>query len=189
MEYVAIGCGVTQAVVFTVAVAGKARGVRAFHAFARSLVEARLVRRGWRTGAAACVILVEAAVVPLLATPGSAALGFAVAATLCAVLTGAVTLTLLRRIPASCLCFGARPSRMGWPHAVRNAILAAVAGLGYATATAAGAAGATGAHPVRAAGVAVAVCAGAVGALLLIRFDDLAHIFHPADSLDRSVLR
>ncbi|GAA3069185.1 MauE/DoxX family redox-associated membrane protein [Streptosporangium carneum] len=185
MEYVAIGCGVVQAVVFAVAVAGKTRGAGAFHAFARSLVETRLVKRRWRTGAATCVILAEAAVAPLLLAPGSAAFGFAVAASLSALFTGAVALTLLRRIRASCLCFGARRSPMGWPHVVRNAILTAVGVLGHAATTAVSAAS----PPVHAEGVVVAVLAGAVGALLLIRFDDLAHIFQPVDSPDRSVLR
>ncbi|MEV7006958.1 MauE/DoxX family redox-associated membrane protein [Streptosporangium sp. NPDC051022] len=184
MEYVAIGCGVTQAAVFAVAVAGKARGAEAFRAFARSLAETRLVNRRWRTGAAIGMVVAETAAVLLLAVPGAAALGFAVATALCALLTGAVALTVLRRTGASCLCFGARPSRLGWAHVVRNAILTAVCGLGLAAVTAGPAP-----PPVRAEGLLVAVLAGAAGALTIIRFDDLAYLFQPVDSSDRSVPR
>ncbi len=183
MEYVAIGCGAVLVVVFAVAVVGKARGAGAFRAFAHSLVETRLVTRRWRTGAAAGVISAEAAVVLLLVTPGAAGPGFAVATTLSAVLTGAVALTVLRRVRASCLCFGARPSPMGWSHVFRNAVLAAVGGLGHATATAAPW------PPVRAEGAVVAVLAGTAGALLLIRLDDLVRLFQPVDSSNGSVLR
>ncbi|GAA4187390.1 hypothetical protein GCM10022252_20820 [Streptosporangium oxazolinicum] len=186
--YVAIACGVVQIVVFAAAVVGKARDAEAFRAFARSLVETRLVAPRWRTGTATGVILAEVSAVLLLATPGAAAPGFAVAAALCAVLTGGVAATLLRRVRASCLCFGTRSSPMGWPHLVRNALLTAVAALGYAATTVAAVPSA-----IRAEGVAVAVLAGLVGALLLIRFDDLVHIFQPpgspAGSPDRSVLR
>jgi hypothetical protein len=98
------------------------------------------------------------------------------AATLTSVLTAGVTRVVRQQTPARCACFGSRTARpLGREHVLRNAALLAVI-LG----------GLTGSRllPGRPTigGVIVAVAAGAIVALLFIRWDDIFGLFassHP----------
>jgi hypothetical protein len=92
---------------------------------------------------------------------------------LLAVFTAGVALAVRRGTGARCACFGAAEQPLGARHLVRNGLLLAavgVAALGIAVASA---------QPLGPAGTAMAVSAGAVGALLLIRLDDLVDLFMP----------
>ncbi|GGS83218.1 MauE/DoxX family redox-associated membrane protein [Nonomuraea spiralis] len=170
MDLLAVGCGVALVVVFGAAVAGKARDLPAF---ARSLDAGGLVRRRWRGWAAGAVVAAESAVVVLLVAPVPPRYGFALAAAVSTVLTGAVVFTVARRTPASCLCFGGPPRTLGPVHVVRNVLLTGVSVLGYVAGGAPAAAVLAGAL----AQSAVAGLAGAVAALLLIKIDDLRSVF------------
>ncbi|NRQ37888.1 hypothetical protein HII36_39575 [Nonomuraea sp. NN258] len=180
MGYLAVGCGAVLVVVFAAAIIGKARAPAAF---ARSLPETGLVPVRWRGWAAGALLAAEAAVVVLLLVPGQAVHGFAAAAALCALLTAGTGVTVARRVPASCLCFGG-PARPLEPlHVARNAVLTGVAALGWLAGPAAGLGASPAAGPflggpaARLDGVAAAALAGAVCALLLIRLDDLRSVF------------
>ena len=164
MGYLAVGCGAVLVVVFAAAVIGKARDPAAF---ARSLVETRLVTRRWRTWVATGVLVTETAVVVLLLVPGLAVYGFAAATALSAALTAVAGITVARRVQAPCLCFGGPAQPMGPVHVVRNAVLTGTGVLGLLT----------GGPAAQFEGVAVAALTGAVGALLLIRLDDLRSVF------------
>ncbi|YCK39189.1 MauE/DoxX family redox-associated membrane protein [Actinomadura sp. ATCC 39365] len=166
MDVLAVGCGVALVVVFGAAVVGKARDLPAF---ARSLEGSRLVGRRWRAWVAGGVVVVESAVVVLLVAPGTTWYGFALATAVSAILTGAVALTVARRTPAPCLCFGGPPRDLEPVHLVRNAMLTGVSVLGLAT-------GGPLAPPEMEQSV-VAGLAGAVAALLFIKIDDLRSVF------------
>ncbi|OKI81719.1 MauE/DoxX family redox-associated membrane protein [Micromonospora sp. CB01531] len=95
---------------------------------------------------------------------------------LLAVLTTGVVLAVRRGTGARCACFGATERPLGRRHVVRNGILlASVAGALVAVALGA-------AYPLAPAGAAVALAAGAVGALILIRLDDLLDLFLPVST-------
>jgi hypothetical protein len=90
--------------------------------------------------------------------------GLVCAVGLFGVLTAAVWRAVARRTGAVCRCFGAAKAVLGRRHVVRNALLLLVAVLGLAI-------------PVESVDPLVAAAAGALGAVLVIRFDDLAELF------------
>ena len=96
-----------------------------------------------------------------------AVVGLVLAAGLFGVLTVAVWRAVTRRTGAVCRCFGPARTVLGRRHVVRNGLLLLVAMLGLATPV-------DSVDPVVAA---VAAGAGALGAVLVIRFDDLADLF------------
>jgi hypothetical protein len=85
------------------------------------------------------------------------------------VLTGAVWRAVARRSGAVCRCFGPARTVLAHRHVVRNALLLLVAVVGMAAS-----------FVVDSAAVGPAVVAaaiGALGAVLVVRFDDLAELF------------
>ena len=95
-----------------------------------------------------------------------AAAGFAVAAGLLAVFTGAIVLSLRRGNAAPCRCFGASSTPLGPRHVARNAVLVALALLGLVAALVPG--------PADLAGLVVAGAAGVVAGVTITAFDDIA---------------
>jgi hypothetical protein len=126
--------------------------------------------------AAVAIIQVTAAIAAVTGAPGSVptatiALGCAIALT--SVLAAGITVVIRSGRHATCACFGARSGRqLNGSHLARNAgllVLLLVAMVGNQIRHG---------RPVPAAAI-VAIAAGAIIALLLIRFDDLAELFAP----------
>src|SRR5262249_56896128 len=93
-------------------------------------------------------------------------MGLAAAAGVPAVMTAVLARSLRRGARVRCRCFGAGAADVTGGHLVRNGIVIAVALLGLVGATIGGRSSAG--------GVAVAVVAGVIGGVLLVRWDDLA---------------
>jgi hypothetical protein len=173
------------ACVYGTSAAAKLISRRNYRAFRDGLAETALVPRQWlavvaavlagaETGAAG--ILAASAVLAVTAGVGSvlvATIALGCGILLTSVLTAGVTVVIRNGTHAACACFGARSSRkISGSHLARNVsfLVLQLAGLicnefrhGRAAPAAA----------------IVAVAAGAVIALLLIRFDDLVELFVP----------
>jgi hypothetical protein len=192
MSHVSVGLLAALWCVFAASGGSKVRSRAAQRAFAESLrplplLPGRLVAPVAVLVTAAEVVLVlgigwsvvaVAAGWPVVRLGGGAAL--ALTGLLLAVLTVGVVLAVRRDTGASCACFGASQQPLGWRHVVRNSILLAM------TATALGTVLLARPHPLPLAGVLIALVAGATGALLLIRLDDLVDLFLPATTTTRT---
>ena len=175
MSYLLVFSRCLLALVFLASAASKLRGRTAFRAFADSLRAMNLLPTRLVLPLAAVVAMAET-MVPLLLVPLPAAavatVGFTVAAALLAAFTVAVAVVLRRGVAVSCRCFGeAAAARFGRHHLVRNIVLTGIAGIGAHASL--GDPGMT----VRAAVLAVPL--GVVGALVVVRLDDLAALFVP----------
>lgn len=176
------------ALVFLASAAGKLSGRHAFRTFADSLRTMDLLPARLVVPVAGAVVVAEAAVPPLLLVPllpvppgapvdtvGSTVttVGFAVATALLAAFTVAVAAVLRRGASVSCRCFGGGAAApFGRHHLVRNTMLTVTAATGgYA---------ALGAPGTSARTAVVAVPLAVVGALVVVRLDDLAALFRPA---------
>jgi hypothetical protein len=186
------GAVVALWVVFAVSAAGKSTGVRRQGAFAESLRPLALIPERLLAPTALAVTGAEIVVVAGLTwaflgiatgsagTRSVAIAALVLAAALLAVLTGGIAVALNRGTTASCACFGAAERPLSRRHLVRNGVLFLIAVAG---------AGVAGQVPVAAVdppAVLLAGATGAVGALVLIRFDDLVDLFTPASPAGRS---
>jgi hypothetical protein len=193
MGELALAVLVLGAWVFGASAAAKLRGRRAYRSFVAGLRESGLVRREVLPPVAAALACSEAltaaglaaAAVVAGAEPGHAVIpcaetALALAAALTAVLAAGVGVAIRRGTQARCACFGARPGRpLGRPHLVRNLVLLAAFGAGLAAVPLAGGPGAP-------AAAALAAAAGSLAALLIIRWEDLADLFTPAQAPRRT---
>jgi hypothetical protein len=174
MGYVVLGLRCLVGLVFVASVVGKLRGRESY---ARFVVTAGQLGSGWVTTRVPVrvlsggVIAAEAATVVLLVLPATARAGFVLAALLAVAFAAAILTALRRGDRAPCNCFGVSTRPVGRVHLVRNAVLAAAAGLGLAADAATG--------PVEPAGVVAAVVTGAVLAALVVTADDMADLFRP----------
>lgn len=166
MSLLALACRVMLVAVFVVSLVSKVRGRAAYADFRRSVAGWQVVPPRLSEAAAAGAVAGEAAVVALLALPWTVPAGFVAAAIVLAAFTSGIVSTLRRGRVTSCRCFGASAARLGPAHVVRNGLLLAVCVAGLA-----GDALATGSPSV--AGSALAVSAAAIGALFVVRFDDV----------------
>ncbi|WP_326632754.1 hypothetical protein OIE67_46815 [Nonomuraea fuscirosea] len=166
MVHVLVACQVLLATVFVVSAYSKLRSRAALRSFAATLGSLPGTIRFPAALATAVVEVVAAAGLVVLPRAGLAAGGVLLVAFSTWI---AVSLRGGRREP--CRCFGASVTPLGPVHLVRNGLLLLVVGLGAAAAFTGG--------PVTVAGLALAVPAGLVGAVLLIAFDDLADLFLP----------
>ncbi|MGP3916693.1 MauE/DoxX family redox-associated membrane protein [Nonomuraea sp. 10N515B] len=171
MLYLMIACRALLAAVFAIALVGKVRGRTAFDEFTASIVTLGVLPRGMSVVAAYALVAAEAVAVLLLALPWTVPLGFAAAVGTLAVLTGGILAALRGGRQAPCRCFGASATPLGRVHVVRNLVLAAVGGIGLAAWITAGT---SAPNP---AGVVLALVAAGVGALLVVRLDDLMELF------------
>lgn len=171
------------ACVFGASAAAKLRSAKAYRFFRDGLRGTKLLpRRLLPVGAAAlssaeAVIaagLLAAAVQTTVAAPGAilvAEFALAAAALLTLVLATGVAMVIRRGIEAPCACFGANSDRpLGRAQLVRNLSLLAVICAGLAAVPLAHG------RPVMS-GAVLGAIAGAVAALLFIRWDDLAQLF------------
>ncbi|WP_418955694.1 MauE/DoxX family redox-associated membrane protein [Streptomyces tritici] len=166
MYYLGLAARLLLVLVFLAAVVGKTRRRPAFTGFAASLAALRLFPRGLATPVAAATVGAEALTAVLLAVPATAAAGLGLAiAVLAAFVAGILAARRGGRL-VPCHCFGATSAPLGLPHVIRNALLVAVAAVGLAALTAAPGA----VHP---GGLALAAGTAAIGALMVVRMDDL----------------
>lgn len=174
MSYAALGCQWLLVAVFGAAAAGKLTSRQAYAEFVVStgrLLPTRWSR--WRRPAAVGVLVGELVTAMLLVVPATATLGFTAAAGLGLLFGAGVAAALRRGERAPCRCFGISTTPLGRPHLVRNALVAGVA-VGGLTSTLLAPAG-----PVHPAGALVAVAAGLVTAVLVVRLDDVVALFAP----------
>jgi hypothetical protein len=172
------------AVVYGASAISKLRSRQAFSAFRAGLSETALIPAARLRVAAATLAGAESAIAVSAAAAvvtgaflrGASVLAMAALAggvLLTGVLAAGITLVVRRGTRARCACFGSTADLpLGTPHLVRNAILLALLAAGLAGARAGRS------WPGWGAGL-LAVAAGAVAGLLLIRFDDLASLFGP----------
>jgi hypothetical protein len=176
-----VGC------VFAASAVTKLTGRQAYRAFREGLGETGLVPAHLRPAvtallpaaeAALAVGLLVAAGLTAVAAPGAARLAepvLAAAAGLTAALAVGVAVVVRRGTRARCACFGARSARpLGRVHLARNLCLLAVICAGLATNPLTPAA-----HPVTGPVAGLAALAGAVAAVLFVRWDELAGLFLP----------
>ncbi|GAB3435522.1 MauE/DoxX family redox-associated membrane protein [Flindersiella endophytica] len=173
MSYLLLASRVMLAAVFVVALAGKVRSRTAYADFRESVVDWRVLPRRWSVVAAAGTVAGEAAVLLLLALPWRTAttIGFVVGAALLAAFTTGIALALRLGRTATCRCFGASTTKLSAAHLVRNTIL-----IGLCLGGAAGATVADGLERLSWPGVVLALSVAGVGALFVVRFDDLAAV-------------
>ncbi|MGN9907511.1 MauE/DoxX family redox-associated membrane protein [Phytohabitans sp. LJ34] len=163
--YAQLWCQAVIAGVFLLAVSAKARRPAEW---VSSVDAMGIVPAKWTRLVAHAVLVSEAATVILVATPPTAPIGLTSAAALLSIFTAGIARTLRRGNRMACHCFGASTTPLGLPHVMRNLILLALCGLGLVTAV-------SGAGtPPDAAGVALALAAGAVTALFISRMADIA---------------
>ena len=171
--------------VFAVSAGIKLRNRRAYRSFREGLRETALVPESLMSATTAvlcgaegviAVSLLTVAILTAAAVTSARPLAesvLAAAAALTVVLTVGVAAVIRRGTVARCSCFGAGSGRpLGWAHLVRNLALLAVICTGLAAVPLA--------HGQPAlAGAALAAVAGAVAALLFIRWDELVELFAP----------
>ncbi|MGW3562307.1 MauE/DoxX family redox-associated membrane protein [Streptomyces sp. NPDC000941] len=171
MSYLFLGCRALLFAVFLVALTGKVRDRAAFAEFTSSIVALRLLSRRTSAGAAGAIVAGEVAATALLAVTGTALVGLVVAIGLLVAFTTGIVMALRGGRPAPCRCFGASATPMGPIHVVRNLTLAVIGGVGLT-------AGFTdAAWPPQPAGIALTLAMALIGALLVVRLDDLAFLF------------
>lgn len=171
--------------VFAASSAAKLSSRRAYRSFRDGLTEAGVIPRRMLAAAAASLAgaeavaaagLLAAAALTVAASSGATWLAessLAVAVLLTALLAVGVAMVVRRGTRARCACFGARSSRpLGRVQLTRNLCLLVVACTGLAAVPLA-----HGRPPLTA--TVLAAGAGAVAALLFIRWDDLAELFAP----------
>jgi len=174
---VVVGVVALLGAVFVVSATSKVRGGRAFAASLRGL---RLLPSPWVRSVASAVTVSEVVSAGGLAVAGtllvarSAGHGItlaalAVAGVLLLVLTSGIALALRRGTGGRCACFGASERPLGRRHLVRNGLLLVAAVVGIA--------GLGDGQPVRVVGALIAVCAGAIAAVVLIHLDELVDLF------------
>jgi hypothetical protein len=174
--------------VFAASGPAKLRSRPGYHAFRRELGNTKLIPMRLLPTAAASLVgaeavtaagLLAAAGLIAAAAPGAIRLAesaLAAAAVLTAALATGVAMVICRGTQARCACFGAHSTRpLGWVHLARNMCLLAMIGAGLAAVPLA-----HGRPPL--AGTVLSALAGAVAALLFIRWDDLAELFGPIPS-------
>jgi len=166
VEYLQLGCACLIGLVFVVSAVSKARDLDGFAASVPGLlgrVDGRIVRP-----LAMLVLVLEALVPVLLAVPAARRAGFGLACLLLAAFTVAIAGAVRRRRRTTCRCFGASNAPLGRRHLVRNATLLAAALPGALSPG-------DGVPPP--AGLVIAAAAGAVGAVLIVSFDDIVDLF------------
>jgi hypothetical protein len=174
MQYAALTCSYTIALVFAVACVSKLYRASAFREY-REAVRGYLPLTGFAasgfvvTAIAVGAIVAEAAVPVLIAVPRLAEAGLVLAIVLLIVFTGAMSRALRSGLRVACRCFGAASRPPSRSALARNGVLLVVAGAGVVAQWA-------GVPSVPAGGVALCLMTAVVVATLLIFFDDLVSV-------------
>ena len=154
--------------VFAVSASSKLRGRSALAEFVASTRTIGGLSTAWARPVAAGVIVVEAAVAVLAAVPATGTVGLGLAAVVLAGFAVAIARAIRHDRAVSCRCFGPAAAPLSQLHVVRNLVLAGLAVTGLIVGPPAGLA------PV---GVALAVCGGALVAVIAVRFDEIVELF------------
>jgi hypothetical protein len=177
VAYTTIGASILCGLVLLMSVASKVRSRADYAEFVASVPAFGLPSRWTRQFAAATaaaelvtagLLLPAAALVPFGHGHWLAGAGLLFAVALFGVLTAAVWRAVARGTGAVCRCFGPARTRLGRRHVVRNAVLLLAAAIGLVQLSVVDVA-----DPAIAG---LAAAAGALGAVLVIRFDDLAEL-------------
>jgi Methylamine utilisation protein MauE len=168
---IAIGCGTALAVVFLIAMIGKARSLDAFRDFADSIRDMRLVPGVLTFPAAAAVITFELGCVLTLAIPRTMVIGFGLSLLLLAGLTGVVVIVVASGREADCRCFGGSGTRLSMRHIARNVTLLLIAMIGTITRVLAG-----NGSSISTSNRIFAVSVGVLGGLAVARWDDIVFL-------------
>jgi energy-converting hydrogenase Eha subunit A len=173
------------ACVFAASASAKLRSRHAYQSFRAGLRDTRLISERWTTGVASLLCAAEtvtaagllaAAIMALDAVPGARSVteaSLTAACLLTIVLAAGVGAVMRRGTQARCACFGAGAGRqLGGVHMLRNLILLVLLAAGLAGSVLGDG------HPTPAAAI-VGVAAGALAALLIIRWEDLADLLAP----------
>ena len=174
MLYVTIGAQVAVGLVFLSAAVSKCRSRRALAVFRDAF--SQLVPRLRRHAAAiaAAVVTLEWATVVLIAVPGTALAGLAMADAILIVFTAVLASALRRGVATPCRCLGASDRPVSAVHVVRNGLLIAVATPGLAAAIVGGP------SKISLVGGVVAAVAGVLVALGAMVLDDVVELFSDA---------
>ncbi|MEV6201691.1 MauE/DoxX family redox-associated membrane protein [Streptomyces sp. NPDC051771] len=163
------------AVVFAASALGKARAPGAFRTTVR---EMRIVPLRALGPVAVAVPVLEAVLAVAVWVPALTTWAFVLSFGLIAVFTAALASVLRRGIDTSCSCFGASRTRVGPAHLVRNAVLLAATGTGFAASLAAGGPGPVPvAGSLDPAGVFVSLFGAVCVSALVLSTDLLADVF------------
>jgi hypothetical protein len=169
VTYLALACRAAVGITFLVSAVGKLRSRSAFRAFASWLAALPVpLARSQPRAVAGLMAAAEVLIVVLVGLPWTVRPGLALAAVALAVFTAGIWLAVARGTDAQCQCFGVSASPLGRRHAVRDALLAAVAVAGAA---------AVGSSVARPAWTAMSLGAGLFVAVLVVFLDDLAVLF------------
>ncbi|MEO7733899.1 MAG: MauE/DoxX family redox-associated membrane protein [Kofleriaceae bacterium] len=164
MTALELGCRALVAVVLGVAAAGKLRDLEAFTETLRDFgVPARLARPPL------AVVIASLEVISVALLVAAPVLGDALAFALLAIFTLGLARAARSGRQVACRCFGARTAPVGAAQLVRNAVILAVIGLGFAASLARHAALAL---PTQV----IAIACGALGGAAIVRWDDLAYL-------------
>jgi hypothetical protein len=165
----AVGCRALLAVILGLALVGKISSRAALRSFAQSLAVLPWLSRR-RLPAALAIAAAEGTGAVLLALPGTASAGLALAAVLMAVFTAVPAVFLRQGTELTCRCFGVREATIGRSHVLRNgiALCAAVAGLAASQASSPG----TRWNPV-------AIGLGVIAGIIFAGWDELAYLLRP----------
>lgn len=174
MQYLALACRVSIAIVFAMAVAGKVVGRGAFREFTRSIVGMEVVSpRAVEVTAAASVtaegLTLVLAVTPLRTTSVAAC---ALAGLLSVAFSVTIVQSLRRGNHAPCRCFGRSATPLGARHIARNAVLLVVSILGVSASLERG--------TLHVPAAIVAAAAGLFVGLIIAAFDDIAELVSPS---------
>jgi hypothetical protein len=194
MDEFVLAVQVVAACVYGASAASKLRSGKAYRVFRAGLGQTGVVPpRG--LSAVAAVLTTGEAVIAVAMTAAGTALVFSAQAArtltvtsltacllLTAVLVGGVAAVIRRGTSVRCACFGSSETGppLGMAHLLRNASLLALVIAGLADGMLASQ---PSAHSVTAGSFAVAVAAGLVCAMFLIRWEDVAYLVAPATAV------
>jgi hypothetical protein len=150
--------------VFAISAFTKLRSRTALRSFASSLV---MLPPRVRLPVGGALAAGEGAAVVLMAIPR---VGLTLSGVLLCAFSAAIAFSVRRGLRVSCRCFGFAASQLGPVHLMRNGLLLAAVALGWTALTVPG-------DPPTVAGLAIAVPAGLVGAVIMVAFDDIADLF------------
>jgi uncharacterized membrane protein YphA (DoxX/SURF4 family) len=167
MRYLELSCRMLLLAVFLASVVSKVWNRRSFQEFTRTVAELRRWSEPLARRFAGGTIALELTVVALLVVPASARYGSGLAVAALAAFTWVLFRAVSGGTRASCRCFGASDSPIGWLHVARNLVLIAVGVAGVLI----------GPGSVSPAGAGVAVVGAWLAAVAVVFLDDLAAVF------------
>jgi hypothetical protein len=172
MSYLAYFSRETLAIVFGVAVISKLRSRSSWRGFKAATADLLGVGSGLGSVLAVITVSLEVASAVTLVADRFARIGVWLALALSTALLAVVLQGVLRRVKASCNCFGSSGDQLGWMHVWRNVLLATVAAAGVIGVSTTASAPSL----VPSFGVSVPIVLGLFVAAALISWEDVAFL-------------